>query len=79
MLYVEITLRGANKDLHSMRAAAVPSPVWRMIHLLASLKGEDGMVQIPGFYDNVRPLLPEEITAAEAIPFDKRNYCPTWE
>ncbi|HHV08051.1 MAG TPA: M20/M25/M40 family metallo-hydrolase [Firmicutes bacterium] len=73
MLYVEITLRGANKDLHSMRAAAVPSPVWRMIHLLASLKGEDGMVQIPGFYDNVRPLLPEEITAAEAIPFDKKE------
>jgi acetylornithine deacetylase/succinyl-diaminopimelate desuccinylase-like protein len=71
MLYVEITLRAANKDLHSMRAAAVPSPVWRMVHLLATLKGEDGLVKIPGFYDHVRPLLPEEIKAAEVIPFDK--------
>lgn len=71
MLYVEITVRGANRDLHSMRAAAVPSPVWRLVHLLASLKGEDGLVRIPGFYDDVRPLLPEEIAAVEAIPCDK--------
>lgn len=71
MLYVEITVRGANRDLHSMRAAAVPSPVWRLVHLLATLKGEDGLVRIPGFYDDVRPLLPEEIAAVEAIPLDK--------
>lgn len=71
MLYVEITVRGANRDLHSMRAAAVPSPVWRLVHLLASLKGEDGLVRIPGFYDDVRPPLPEEIAAVEAIPCDK--------
>ncbi|BCV23589.1 MAG TPA: M20/M25/M40 family metallo-hydrolase [Firmicutes bacterium] len=71
MLYVEITVRGADRDLHSMRAAAVPSPVWRLVHLLAALKGEDGLVRIPGFYDDVRPLLPEEIAAVEAVPCDK--------
>ena len=75
MLYVEITLKGANRDLHSMRAAAVPSPVWRLVHLLASLRGNDGLVRIPGYYDDVRPLLPEEIAAAEAIPCDKAAVC----
>ena len=75
MLYVQITLKGANRDLHSMRAAAVPSPVWRLIHLLSTLRGEDGLVRIPGFYDDVRPLLPEEIAAVEAIPCDKDALC----
>lgn len=71
MLYVQLAVQEANRDLHSMRAAAVPSPVWRLVHLLATLKGEDGFVRIPGFYDDVRPLLPEEIAAVETIPCDK--------
>lgn len=71
MLYVQITVKGANKDLHSMHAAALPSPVWRLIHLLTTLKGEDGLVRIPGFYDDVRPPHPEEIAAVEAIPCEK--------
>lgn len=71
MTYVEITLHGANRDVHSMKAPTVPNPVWRMIGLLNTLKGEDGFVKIDGFYDDVRPLLDLEIEAVNKIPMDK--------
>jgi acetylornithine deacetylase/succinyl-diaminopimelate desuccinylase-like protein len=53
MLTVELTARGANRDLHSGMAAFVPSPVWRLIWALSAIKGEDNRVQIPGFYSSV--------------------------
>ncbi len=71
MLYVEIRLRGANRDLHSQMAAMVPNPIWRLVGLLATLKGEDGIVRIDGFYDDVRPPLELEREAVRRIPCDK--------
>jgi len=53
MLTVELTARGANRDLHSGMAAFVPSPIWRLIWALSAIKGEDNRVQIPGFYSSV--------------------------
>ncbi len=70
MTYVWITLKGANRDVRSMKAPTVPNPVWRMIGLLNTLKGEDGLVRIEGFYDDVRPLLPLEMEAVSKIPLD---------
>jgi len=37
-----------------------PNPAVELVHLLASLRDEEGHILIPGFYDDVRPL-----TAAE--------------
>ena len=34
MCYVEISAKGANKDLHSMRAPMVPNPAWKLVHAL---------------------------------------------
>lgn len=73
MLYVQLTVREGKKDLHSMYAASVASPVWRLVHLLSTLKGEDGFVKFQGFYDDVRPPLPEEIEAVERIPYDESS------
>jgi acetylornithine deacetylase/succinyl-diaminopimelate desuccinylase-like protein len=68
MLYVELQAKGANRDLHSMRAAMVPSPVWRLVHVLASLKDRNGRVLIPGFYDPVRQPTAAEVQAVRKIP-----------
>ena len=73
LCFVEVTLTGANRDLHSMKAASVPNPLWRMVGLLDSLKGEDGFVKIDGFYDDVRPLLELEVQAVEKIPQDQES------
>jgi acetylornithine deacetylase/succinyl-diaminopimelate desuccinylase-like protein len=68
MLYVEMRAKGANRDLHSMRAAMIPSPVWRLVHVLASLKDRNGRVLIPGFYDPVRQPTAVEVQAVRKIP-----------
>lgn len=75
---MEITLRGANRDTHSMRAPSIPNPIWRMVGLLNSLKGEDGFIKIDGFYDDVRNPTQLEIETAQKIPCDdeqiKKDY-----
>lgn len=68
LLYIELQATGANRDLHSMRAAMIPSPVWRLVHALASLKDRNGRVLIPGFYDPVRQPTAAEVQAVREIP-----------
>ena len=70
IIELELQVKGANRDMHSMRAAMFPSPVWRLVHALTSLKGADGKVTIPGFYDAVRAPTRAELEAIEGIPVD---------
>jgi len=51
---VELRVRTAVRDSHSSYGATVPSAPWRLVWALASLKGVDERIRIPGFYDNVR-------------------------
>jgi acetylornithine deacetylase/succinyl-diaminopimelate desuccinylase-like protein len=39
-----------------------------LIHLLASMRDEEGRITIPGFYDDVRPLAAAERAAIAAVP-----------
>ncbi len=66
--YVELRARGANQDQHSSIATSTPNPAWRLVWALASLKGPDERVLIPGFYDKVVPPTPEEVAALERMP-----------
>ncbi len=68
MLYVELRAREANQDLHSMKAATVPSPVWKLVRALNHIKGADCRVRIPGFYEAVRQPSQAELAAAAAVP-----------
>lgn len=68
MLSVELTARGANRDLHSALAAYVPSPVWRLIWALAAIKTPDNRVQIPGFYSSVSVPTPSQEELIRSIP-----------
>lgn len=68
MLYIELRTKGANRDLHSMKAANVPSAVWKLVRALNHIKGEDDRVRIPGFYEAVRPPAEAELAAAAAVP-----------
>jgi acetylornithine deacetylase/succinyl-diaminopimelate desuccinylase-like protein len=58
---LSISLRGSKMDLHSgLFGGAAYNPNRALVEMLAQLRGPDGRVQIPGFYDSVRELLPEE-------------------
>jgi acetylornithine deacetylase/succinyl-diaminopimelate desuccinylase-like protein len=41
-------------DAHSAAAATVPSAAWRLVEALTTLRGPDGTVHVPGFYDSVK-------------------------
>jgi len=71
LLYLEISLAGAPRDLHSgNRGGIAPTPAWTLVHALAALRDRDGRVTVPGFYDAVREPDPAERAMLEALPVD---------
>jgi len=64
-----VTVYGARTDLHSGNYGNwAPDPSMRLAKLLASMKDDAGRVTIAGFYDDVTPLTPTELTAIDEMP-----------
>ncbi|TVQ01096.1 MAG: dipeptidase [Balneolaceae bacterium] len=75
LAYMEIHVTGPNRDLHSgIFGGAVENPANVLCEIIAALKDKEGVVQIPGFYDDVEPLTPEMREAYSALPFDEEEY-----
>ena len=75
MAYVEVTLIGPNRDLHSgVYGGAVENPVNVLADLIAGLHDDQHRITIPGFYDAVRPLSEEERTTFRQLPFDEQEW-----
>ncbi|MFL5695678.1 MAG: M20/M25/M40 family metallo-hydrolase [Ktedonobacteraceae bacterium] len=71
ILSFELQARGANRDLHSGNWGGVaPNPLWTLVHLLATMKNEQGEITIDGFYDNVLPQTPLEQAALAQLPIN---------
>ncbi|QDU36872.1 Succinyl-diaminopimelate desuccinylase [Maioricimonas rarisocia] len=71
----EVTLHGPSQDLHSgVFGGAVANPANAMSRLIASLHDDEGRVTIPGFYDDVVPLTPEERQGFADLPFDEQEF-----
>jgi acetylornithine deacetylase/succinyl-diaminopimelate desuccinylase-like protein len=71
MVYVQIDVTGPALDLHSGGyGGLVENPGNALARIIAELKDRDGVVQIPGFYDDVVPVTPEQHAELEAMPFD---------
>jgi acetylornithine deacetylase/succinyl-diaminopimelate desuccinylase-like protein len=68
LLYVELTVKTIARDAHSGQANLLPNAAWRLAWALASLKGPDERVLIPGFYDAVRPPTAAEEELLRAMP-----------
>ncbi|HEY7215085.1 MAG TPA: M20/M25/M40 family metallo-hydrolase [Thermoanaerobaculia bacterium] len=66
---VDITVYGPVRPLHSGHYGNwAPNPAVTLVHLLASLRDEEGRILIPGYYDDVRPLNEAEKRAVAAMP-----------
>jgi len=69
VLKFELTIEGAQRDLHSGNFA-VPNPNWRLAGLLASMAAPDGTPLIEGFEDGVVPPSPAERELMARFPVD---------
>jgi acetylornithine deacetylase/succinyl-diaminopimelate desuccinylase-like protein len=75
MTYAQIDVRLADGDLHSgSYGGAIGNPAFAIAQIIAALKGPDGRIRIPGFYDDVREPTQEEREAIAALPFDEETF-----
>ncbi len=75
LAYFELRVYGPDHDLHSgIYGGVVHNPAQALAELLAGMHDEHGRVTLPGFYDKVRPLSPEERQALAQLPFDPTTF-----
>lgn len=73
--YIEVEVTGPNRDLHSgLYGGAVANPINILSKMIASLHDENNRITIPGFYDKVEELSPEERAEMAKAPFSLENY-----
>jgi len=73
--YMEVEVTGPNKDLHSgLFGGAVANPANILTQLIASLTDENNKITIPGFYDDVIEVSPEERAEMAKAPFSLDEY-----
>jgi acetylornithine deacetylase/succinyl-diaminopimelate desuccinylase-like protein len=75
LMYAQIDVVGHEVDLHSGGfGGTVENPANALAQIIASLKGPDGRIRIPGFYDEVVPLSEADRADFAALPFDEDAY-----
>jgi acetylornithine deacetylase/succinyl-diaminopimelate desuccinylase-like protein len=75
LAYVEVEVTGPDHDLHSgTYGGAVHNPLNALCSMITKLQNPDGYITIPGFYDKVRPLSPEERAEQVKVPFDREAW-----
>ncbi len=75
LAYFEITVHGPKQDLHSgLFGGVVYNPIHALCKLIAGMKDEEGVIQLPGYYDDVRPITKEDKQALGKLGMDKSFY-----
>jgi acetylornithine deacetylase/succinyl-diaminopimelate desuccinylase-like protein len=75
LAYVEVEVTGPDHDLHSgTYGGAVHNPLNALCSMIAKLQDPEGHIAIPGFYDKVRALSPEERAELAKVPFDREAW-----
>jgi acetylornithine deacetylase/succinyl-diaminopimelate desuccinylase-like protein len=79
MAYVELRVRGASYDLHSMYGGIAPNPAWRLVQALRTIKDENGEVTLDGLDDLADEPSEQDLEAISRIPFDDAALRTSWE
>ena len=75
MVYVELTLHAAERDLHSgLFGGSALNPINALTRILGALHDRDGRVQLLGFYDGVTELPPAVAAGWQALGFDEAAF-----
>ena len=72
--YYSLTVKGPGQDLHSgVFGGTVTEPMTDLVRLLGTLVDNKGKIQIPGLYELVAPVTPEEQALYEDIAFTMQD------
>lgn len=75
LAYIELTLTGPNRDLHSgVYGGAVANPIHALAKMIAQLHDDQGRITIPGFYDDVITYSAEQRRAINSAPYNEAAY-----
>ena len=75
MTYVQVTLKAANRDLHSgLYGGSALNPINALAHVLGDLHDANGRIQLPGFYDKVKPVSNAQRAQWDVLGFDERAF-----
>jgi len=75
LAYFELSLVAHAKDLHSgVFGGSVHNPIHVLADLIAGMHDAGGRVTLPGFYDKVRDLDPEERAELARLPHDDAQW-----
>ena len=72
LVVVDVRVRALDHPLHSgMWGGPVADAATALVRVLARLVDDRGVIQVPGIYDDVRPLAAEERARLARLPFDE--------
>ncbi len=75
MTYAEVTLKAANRDLHSgLYGGSALNPINALTRILGELQDENGRIQLPGFYDTVSPISNSQRAQWDSLGFDEAAF-----
>jgi acetylornithine deacetylase/succinyl-diaminopimelate desuccinylase-like protein len=75
MAYIEVTLHAAKRDLHSgLFGGSALNPINALTRILGDLKDEAGRIQLPGFYDRVKPISNAQRAQWDSLQFDEAAF-----
>lgn len=73
--YLEVEVVGASRDLHSgVYGGAVANPINVLCEMIANMMDENRHITIPGFYDDVLEVSPDERAEMNKAPFSLDQY-----
>jgi acetylornithine deacetylase/succinyl-diaminopimelate desuccinylase-like protein len=75
LAYFELWVYGPSQDLHSgLFGGSIHNPAQALCELIAGMHDENGRVTLPGFYDQVRTLTPQDRADYAALPMDDEQW-----
>ena len=75
LAYMEIRVYGPDHDLHSgVFGGAILNPAQALCEIIAGMHDDQGRVNLPGFYDKVRPIDKEEQAELARLPIGDQYY-----
>jgi acetylornithine deacetylase/succinyl-diaminopimelate desuccinylase-like protein len=78
LVYCEAILHGPNMDVHSGHwGGCIPNPLNELVKMFSGLFGPHGKCNLPGFYDEVRDVSPEQRTQWEELNYDEAGELAT--